>query len=268
MRCLVIQEIAPRSYLGAIFVYAVAFVRYVNESESAIMPTVCRAKKPALCRVHGKNYVISQVYKKLAVEKKRPGSYKDYEAFISDVLPLLENPGSKDSYLEHPRDVEGALTALRIATREQGRDGVLYNSPVFPPQVIREILFLKDPKKDDSRENLLTKPAEKSSYKPYDTALASYAAANGTPVRDDTDGYYGWSDYDMKEHIDKDCEVTEVYSVREDYWQEFNGTFNEEDDHVHGLEAEAECNCGRFKGKLRVSGSVTDMIKDIMNNHV
>lgn len=246
---------------------AVMFVRYVKESES-VMATVCRANSPALCRIHGKNFVISQVYKRIAVEKKRPGSYQDYADFVSEVLPLLENPGSKDSYLDHPRDVEGAMTAFNVAMRKQGRDGVLYNSPVYPPGVLREILFLRDPKKPDARDNLLNKPGEGSSYKPYDTALASYVAVNGTPVRDDTDGYYGWSDHDMKDHVDKDCEISEVYSVEEDSWQEFNGTFNEDDDSVHGLEAEGECKCGRFKGKLRVQGSVTDMIKDIMNNHV
>jgi hypothetical protein len=226
----------------------------------------CRSKTPASCRVHGVNFLASHLYNEYVIKQKRQGSPEQYKELVQQVIMISESyETDAETILESKRDVAG-IRNLYIATYRADRTS-LYNVMDFPlVSIIQEITFLQDKDKLTlPKNNLLEKPDTNSSYTKYHHALASYVAANGEPVKSD-ESYYAWLDYDMSKHLNH-CNIAAVESVNEDTWQEFNGTFNEDDDSVHGISGKGQCNCGFFKGELRVTGKVTDIIQNLVNNY-
>lgn len=226
----------------------------------------CRSKTPAACRVHGVNFLASHLYNEYVLKQKRQGTPEQYQELVKQVIMIADSyETDSNTILESKRDVAG-IKDLYLATY-RADPASLYNTMDFPlVSMIQKIAFLRDKDKLTlPKNNLLEKPTTDSSYTKYHHALASYVAANGEPVKGD-ESYYGWTDYDMAKHL-RSCDIAAIETVHEDVWQEFNGTFNEEDDSVHGISGKGQCNCGFFKGELRVTKKVTDIIQDLVNNY-
>lgn len=90
----------------------------------------------------------------------------------------------------------------------------------------------------------------------YDKALTAVVLRHGFLVKNDP-STYGWVDYEYYGHYGKNhrphhlsCPLTATGKPRETVWREFNGTFNDEDDSVHGIEiSEVGCACGKLKDR-------------------
>jgi hypothetical protein len=98
----------------------------------------------------------------------------------------------------------------------------------------------------------------------YKIKLANMVAEKGKPKLPG-DSIYGWVDNDMSKHLNR-CYIAEVTSVKEDEWSEFADTFAGNNDY-QGVQCDAQCGCGRFRGQLRSEGTIGDFIED-MNSRI
>lgn len=219
----------------------------------------CRANNELTCRVHGASAIAAVIYPPM----KSRGymiSPEEIEIFTEDVIKIIDEAGSEDSQAEHDRDETGIYDQWRMNNPSDA-----YSMDVDVRTLVHEIAFLYDKEKTKLPKNNVLDPDLASTYGGYSVALGSLIAREGTPLKPD-DGYYGgWEDYDMKRHL-KTCSVAAISNPHESTWREFNGTFNDEDDSVHGAEAEAQCACGKLKGKMRIEGSLTSLTRKLFDS--
>jgi len=100
----------------------------------------------------------------------------------------------------------------------------------------------------------------------FDRSAASFLLAKGEWVEQYKDTFYGgWRDYEARAHVDA-CGVQYVGQAEEDSWDSFSGTFADDPFETdHGLSADAVCNCGSLRSKIRVEGSFTDLARSVAN---
>jgi hypothetical protein len=105
-----------------------------------------------------------------------------------------------------------------------------------------------------------------SGASPFDRSAASFLLAKGDWVEQYKDTFYGgWRDYDARAHVDA-CGVQYVGTAEEDSWDSFAGTFADDPfDTDHGLTADAACNCGAVRSKLRIEGSFSNLARSVAN---
>jgi len=223
------------------------------------MSTKCQAKNPATCRYHGENFIVDKVYKKFVIQKGWHGKVEQYQILVKSINQLLDDPNYVASYEKLlPEDVYGTLQNL-AATEEFVADpsprSFLYYFPT--EDIISEVMYLKDDNKFVLPDtNLLTEGNKQR--------IANFMAAMGTPVSANPT-YFSWNDSNMSDHIKHDCEIVNVSEINENAsWREFDQTIDDEDDPFsdsaddfhYGVDAKAQCKCGRFKGMLRFEGSI------------
>lgn len=97
----------------------------------------------------------------------------------------------------------------------------------------------------------------------YERVLARVIIKRGSVVVQ-TDGWYGWVDYDATTHVSK-CGVATHGAPDEDTWYEFKGTFYEGDTSVHGMALSGvTCKCGRITDRsLRWQASVVEVATEV-----
>lgn len=105
----------------------------------------------------------------------------------------------------------------------------------------------------------------------YNDILKDLVLRNGTLVKEDP-SIYGWVDYKYYRCHEKgyephhlSCEISSSQPPVEDYWREFNGTFNDEDDSVHGIVLKSvNCACGKLKEReFRWEGRMQEVAKAV-----
>lgn len=102
--------------------------------------------------------------------------------------------------------------------------------------------------------------------KEFKRALLDVLARDGTPVRSTGDTYYGWIHHDSQRirvdvaSIGLDYEAS---SYREDAWIEFQGTFYEGDERVHGILATLVLKDGTSY-QYRYTETVSDLIQAVI----
>lgn len=113
-----------------------------------------------------------------------------------------------------------------------------------------------------SSANLLNPPAEDADWQArYKHVMALFMAEHGTVMKL-ADGYFGWEDYDFLEK-NRHPVVAAIVSVREDYWDEFEGTFADEVSSPHtGVIAYAVLTDGTNR-PLRWEGDMSHLLKGI-----
>jgi len=224
------------------------------------MTTTCRAQEPTTCRVHGAHYIAKELHAYTMKRGFTHFSIEEAEIFAEDIIETIGYAGKKDSPIEHERDEDNIHDVWRDMHYDDARS---IEAPVR--ELIHRIVFLRDENKTVLPENNVLDPEKKELYGAFHVALGKMIAAEGSPVQVN-ESYYGWHDYEMENHVRK-CGIASVSNPREHSWGEFNGTFNDDDDRVHGAEASAQCNCGNFKGKMRVEGELTDLTRDLLNKY-
>jgi hypothetical protein len=218
-------------------------------------------------------FAILQVWFITRFLKDRPGYGKpeDYFQVVKDISEVIDEAGQPHSQLDDTRDIEGILQSIKMLEYSKRSAGAKDVYPDFLPlqDIAQMVAWLKD--KDAEvlpKKNLLDKSTVgKDGVTNYDHSMARCMAEEGRPVAPGST-YYGWSDYIMQKHLNGKCHLAAITSVKEDSWNEFNGTFNDEDDTVHGVTAQGQCACGFFKGELRVDESMTKIIRDVVNKYV
>lgn len=111
----------------------------------------------------------------------------------------------------------------------------------------------------NSERNLL---AEYTSD-PFNRALAQLVVRRGEPMGIGRVSAFAWQDEYMNERL----AVVGVYSVDEDRWEEFNGTFDDEDESwssTSGATAWVLYENG-MTGKYRAQGDLTTMVKELLS---
>jgi len=218
----------------------------------------CRAADKMTCRVHGAHFIAQEVY---APMKKRGFriSIEEIEIFTEDIIEVIHSAEDENSYVESDRDEDGIYKEWKSRNPVDARK---FNGDIRT--MIHEITWRHDADKKKLPENNVLDPDLKSQYGGYAVALGSLIAREGEPVKANASYYSGWSDHVMAEHTNR-CGIVAVSNPREESWGEFNGTFNDEDDSVHGAEAEAQCACGNFKGTLRIKGSLTELTRKLFD---
>lgn len=102
----------------------------------------------------------------------------------------------------------------------------------------------------------------------FKRALLDVLARDGTPVRETGDTYYGWIHNDWRRvrvdvaSIGLDYDAS---SYEEETWSEFQGTFYEGDDRVHGISATLVLKDGtsyRYRYKETVSTLIQAILGD------
>lgn len=217
----------------------------------------CRANNEITCRVHGAGAISAKIYPSLK-ERGYRISPEEIEIFTEDIISIINTAGDEYSQVEHDRDEKGIYYQWKL---NNPSDAYSMDAPVNA--LVREIAFLYDKDKKKLPINNVLNPDLAATYGGYAVALGRLIAKEGTPVGAD-ESYYSWEDFDMKKHLNQ-CEVVSISNPHENTWQEFNGTFNDEDDSVHGAEAEAQCACGRLKGKMRIEGSITSLTRKLFD---
>jgi hypothetical protein len=232
----------------------------------------CQAKNPATCRVHGVRHITGVVFNEIVKKRQGYGTPEDYFQIVKDISDAIDEAGQPHSQLDDGRDIDGIVDTVKVIEYSRRKAGSKKVYPDFMPveEIAQYVAWLKDKNANVlPKKNLLDKGlVGKEGITNYDNSLARYMAVEGRPVAPG-DRYYGWSDYAMQQHLNKGgCSIAAITSVKEDSWHEFNGTFNDEDDTVHGVTAHGQCKCGFFKGELRVDESMTKIIRDVVNNYV
>ena len=101
----------------------------------------------------------------------------------------------------------------------------------------------------------------------YKMSLAELISSKGSPIALSA-SYYSWVDYDLLAYSDFDKPVRDkavaVFNIREDYWSEFNGTFNTDDDSHSGMVADVLYSTGLFR-KVRYEGNLREIMNDMMS---
>lgn len=90
----------------------------------------------------------------------------------------------------------------------------------------------------------------------YERVLKLLVLKHGSLALEDP-SIYGWVDYRYYTYANKGqqlhhviCKITSSEVPKEDHWREFNGTFNDEDDSVHGIVLKGvSCACGKLKNR-------------------
>jgi len=98
----------------------------------------------------------------------------------------------------------------------------------------------------------------------YQKSLANLIAVHGVPVSL-TPSHYGWADYDlMSSEFNRTLRYKHiaVFNVKEDYWREFNGTFNTDDDSHSGMVADVVYSTG-ISRKVRYEGTLREIMDKI-----
>lgn len=218
----------------------------------------CQATNEMTCRFHGAPLIAAEIFPPIH-ERGYTISAEEIEIFTEDIIDTIHTAGSSDSEVKHGRDEHGIYEEWKS---NHITDYYRMDAPVL--SLIHEIVYRYDKNKTILPENNVLDPTKKLDYGAFTVALGTLIAKEGTPVKAD-DSYYGWRDYDMSKHL-AECEIVAVSNPREKTWSAFNGTFNDEDDSVHGAQAEAQCKCGNFKGTMRIEGSLTSLTRKLFEN--
>ena len=102
----------------------------------------------------------------------------------------------------------------------------------------------------------------------YKIKAAKMVARDGKPLMKDAD-QYGWVDQSSLAHFQagkNQCHIAEITSIEEDEWDQFENTFGDNSEHL-GVQAEAQCACGWFRGKIRAEGTLGELIAS-MQSHI
>jgi hypothetical protein len=217
----------------------------------------CQAENKMECRFHAAGYITAEIFPPI-YERGFRISQEEVEIFTEDIIKLINTAGKNDSDIEHGRDEKNIYEQWQM---DHPHDSYGMDAPV--ESLIHEIVFRYDSNKTKLPENNVLDPNKRLTYGAFTVALGTLIAKEGCPVKPN-DGYYGWKDYDMDSHI-KSCEIVSISNPKEKTWGAFNGTFNDEDDSVHGAEAEAQCKCGNFKGRMRIEGSLTNLTRKLFD---
>lgn len=114
-------------------------------------------------------------------------------------------------------------------------------------------------------DNVLNWVDDSSDWKVgYKKSLANLIAVHGSPVSL-APSHYGWVDYDlMNSEFNQNLRYKHVavFNVKEDYWSEFNGTFNTDDDSHSGMVADVIYSTG-ISRKVRYEGTMSEIMKDM-----
>lgn len=114
----------------------------------------------------------------------------------------------------------------------------------------------------DRPDNLLnpdarsTESTDEGRQDRYDRDIAAIVAAEGSAV-DIKDDYYGWHDFNAK-----DEPIVAAFDLDEDHWNEFNGTFNEDDDSHSGYSMTVLTESGEFR-KLRYEANIGEIMRQV-----
>lgn len=240
---------------------------------------VCRAADPSTCRFHR-----AGVFAKSAADMFFDGhefwssESKDKDLAVkADVLTFCEefasqvNDGLADkSLVLGSRRFESQVGSLADATlRKVASEGSVSNAffnDVASGALIRPVLYQFNRLSSSPvvEDNVFDSASEVSHF---DRSAGAMLAAEGGWVNPWNDGYYGsWEDKVATAHFRK-CGPAFVRPPDEDSWESFAGTFADSPATNHGMCAEAECNCGALKGRLRVSGNLTDLTRSLVNNY-
>jgi hypothetical protein len=98
----------------------------------------------------------------------------------------------------------------------------------------------------------------------YPIKMANLLAAQGQPMTESPDEY-SWKDVIYLSHFSAqgdNCKIVEITNLIEDEWIEFLDTFNGSKE-VHGIQGEANCACGWFRGNMRVEGTFNDFLSQL-----
>jgi hypothetical protein len=90
----------------------------------------------------------------------------------------------------------------------------------------------------------------------YHRAVAEIVVANGRLMRVD-ESYYGWTDWDGKKE-----KIIAAFDLKEDYWEEFNGTFASEIDSRSGFTLDVLYEDGIFR-KLRYEAEIGEIMREL-----
>lgn len=90
----------------------------------------------------------------------------------------------------------------------------------------------------------------------YHRAVAEIVVANGRLMRID-ESYYGWADWDGKKE-----KIVAAFDLKEDYWEEFVGTFATEEDSRSGFTLNVLYEDGIFR-KLRYEAEIGEIMREL-----
>lgn len=179
------------------------------------------------------------------IVKRFPG-FDKYERFVRNgIKSVLEAPPEmsiedavQKSYPELP-------TIIPLSAWERIVQEVKLTHTAYEPR--EEVNYLE---RDKSDASLVWRDR-------YEIDAARLLAEKGKPV-DVNENYYGWVNSPMNMHLTKgvgDCTIAEVGKPDDISWSEFLDTHEGSGEYV-GFEADAQCACGYFRGKIRVQGEV------------
>lgn len=111
-------------------------------------------------------------------------------------------------------------------------------------------------------DNVLNADASSNDWKVgFHKAVAEMLVKKGQIARL-VPSYYGWADYDLI--LGKSAgKPIAVFNVKEDYWHEFNGTFNTDDDSVTGLTAHVVFDSG-YSRDIRAEKTLSEFMKELV----
>lgn len=220
----------------------------------------CRAKDPAACRIHGTPVIAKQVHRYAVEQGYTNFSPEEAEIFTEDVINIIQQSQTEESTIQSSRDEAGIWNEWKT---QHFNDYYSMHAPA--KELIGEIAFLYDPDKTVIPENNVLDPKKASLYGGYHTSVGRMLAKEGLPVSPHA-SYLSWEDYEMQPHL-RECGFASISTSQPTMWHEFNGTYNDDDDSLEGVEADAQCNCGRFKNKLRMAADTATLTRTLLSKY-
>lgn len=108
-------------------------------------------------------------------------------------------------------------------------------------------------------DNLLNPPSDDAGWKDrFNREMAQQVITNGHLMRF-SESFYGWEEYDHKEEGHK---VVAAFDLKQDHWNEFNGTFASEDDSRSGFSLHVMYDNGKFR-KFRYEADLGSIMRGL-----
>ena len=214
------------------------------------------------------------IYNDLVKHDGEFGSPEEFLSLVQEVSDVIDDYGQPHSLLGTPHDVKGIIETIRSLelAREPGERRTGRQFHLNLRRIAQHVSSMKTSVTISSEENLLNKKTNPTKTDKYEYILSRYVADKGVPVSPEAD-IYGWRDYEMTNHVrgygreKPPCGIGAVTAVMEDDWDEFTDTYTEDDPTVHGITADARCNCGFFQGQIRVEGQANVILYEVINNY-
>lgn len=172
-------------------------------------------------------------------------SLYEYNAIVDVAIATLAQHNNK-------------MTMQEILDEEDLNSESLYESSLI--RVMTEIYaFWVDKKAIITRTDNMIDAPDEVSWKPlFNHAVVNLILAEGRLVSFNAN-YYGWSDYYSEL---KNEDVVAVFNLKEDEWDEFEGTFVTQQDSHTGFKCEVMFKDGTFR-ELRLEGDMGSIMRKI-----